>query len=167
MPPIPFSRLLLVLVSLLIAEAGAGAANPTVAGTQAVLKNGLAHAPAEAPEAVKKAIWAVNAIVRKPYRWGGGHASFVDRGYDCSGTVSYLLHHAGLLERPLASKEMLGWGEAGVGRWITVYTRSGHAFAMVAGLRLDTTGASEREGPRWHEQPRELGGFAARRMRGW
>ena len=138
------------------------AGNPTVPGDLAVLRGGIAYAPANAPMAVKNAIWAVNAIIRKPYRWGGGHATFFDVGYDCSGSVSFLLHNAGVLDAPTPSKGLLSWGQAGRGRWITVYTRSGHAFAIVAGLRLDTTGKSEREGPRWHSDFRDLGKFAAR-----
>ena len=154
--------LLLPFLCLLLAAARAFAANPTVPGDVAVVKNGIAYAPANAPQAVKNAIWAVNTIIRKPYRWGGGHATFHDVGYDCSGSVSFLLHHAGVLDSPTPSKGLLTWGQAGRGRWITVYTRSGHAFAIVAGLRLDTTGRIEREGPRWRTELRDLGKFTAR-----
>jgi hypothetical protein len=149
---------------------GAGiirAAQPTVPGEVAVLRGGIAYAPEQAPLAVKRAIWAVNTIVRKPYRWGGGHGTFYDRGYDCSGTVSFLLHHAGLLATPTPSRGFLTFGEAGNGRWITVYARKGHVFAVVCGLRLDTTGSREREGPRWRADRRDPQGFVARHVRGW
>ena len=155
-------RFFLPFIILTLGAFRAAGANPTVPGDLALIQGGIAHAPANAPMAVKKAIWAVNTIVRKPYRWGGGHATFFDVGYDCSGSVSFLLHHAGVLDAPAPSKGLLSWGQAGRGRWITVYTRSGHAFAIIAGLRMDTTGKSEREGPRWHAELRDLGKFVAR-----
>ena len=125
---------------------------PMVEGNRAVIRNGIAYAPSNAPERVKSAIWAVNTINRKPYVWGGGHGSFSDRGYDCSGTVSFALHHAGLLSSPLPSSDLMRYGERGRGRWFTVYSRRGHTFAMIAGLRLDTTDFryGGDVGPRWH-----------------
>ena len=142
--------------------ADAVAAHPTVPGGVAVLQGDIASAPEHAPTAVKNAIWAVNTIVRKPYRWGGGHATFFDVGYDCSGTASFMLHGAGVLNAPTPSSGLLNWGEAGRGRWITVYARSGHTFAVIAGLRLDTTGRVEGEGPRWRPEMRDVGRFVAR-----
>ena len=153
---------LLSILGFAFIVATASAANPTVPGDVAVLRGDIASAPENAPAAVKNAIWAVNAIVRKPYRWGGGHATFFDVGYDCSGTVSFMLHFAGVLDTPTPSTGLLTWGEAGRGRWITVYARPGHAFAVVAGLRLDTTGRVEGEGPRWRSEMRDLGKFVAR-----
>lgn len=135
---------------------------PTVSGRRAILRNGVAYAPSSAPENVKRAIWATNALRSKPYVWGGGHNSFYDRGYDCSGTVSFALHHAGVLATPMSSSDLTRYGQSGRGRWITIYTRSGHAFAVIAGLRLDTTGFNEREGPRWRGEAREPRGFSAR-----
>lgn len=158
-------RLLPLLILLLAAESGL-AENPTVPGDLAVLRGDIAHAPANAPAAVKNAIWAVNTIIRKPYRWGGGHSTFLDVGYDCSGTVSFMLHKAGVLAAPAPSKGLLAWGEPGRGRWITVYARSGHAFAVVTGLRLDTTGRREGEGPRWRAEGRDLSKFTARHPAG-
>ena len=155
-------QLLLFILGLAFLMTQAGAANPTVPGDVAVLQGGIAYAPENAPAAVKNAIWAVNTIIRKPYRWGGGHATFFDAGYDCSGTVSFLLHFAGVLDSPTPSSGLLNWGEAGRGRWITVYSRHGHTFAIVAGLRLDTTGRVEGEGPRWRADMRDLGKFVAR-----
>ena len=139
-----------------------GGSEPTVPGSRAYVHDGVAYAPEDAPDAVKRAIWAANGIRRKPYKWSGGHGSFEDSGYDCSGTVSYALHGAGLLETPMQSSDFYGFGEAGEGRWISVYVRSGHAFAVFAGLRLDTTGAHGTEGPRWHTGGRNLAGFEAR-----
>ena len=137
---------------------------PTVSGNRAVLRHGIAYAPSNAPERVKSAIWAVNTIRSKPYHWGGGHGSFNDSGYDCSGTVSFALHHAGVLNQPLPSNDLLRFGEGGRGRWITVYSRHGHTFATIAGLRLDTTDFryGSDVGPRWHTDMRSTWGFEAR-----
>jgi hypothetical protein len=137
---------------------------PTVAGNRAVIRNGVAYAPSNAPGNVKSAIWAVNTIRTKPYVWGGGHGSFSDSGYDCSGTVSFALHNAGVLSQPLPSSDLLRFGERGRGRWITVYSKHGHTFAMIAGLRLDTTDfrIGGDVGPRWHNDGRDTWGFEAR-----
>jgi cell wall-associated NlpC family hydrolase len=139
---------------------------PTVSGRRAILRRGVAYAPSEAPMSVKQAIWAVNTICRKPYRWGGGHGSFIDSGYDCSGTVSFALHAAGVLDEPNDSRGFLNWGERGRGRWITVYSRRGHTFAVIAGLRLDTTGRRAEEGPRWRADSRDTWGYRASHPRG-
>jgi len=146
---------------------GVPALQPVIAGPQATLReNGLAQAPADAPPAVQQAIWAANEIIGKPYRYGGGHRlGFKDRGYDCSGTISYALNGAALLKRPLDSSSFLRWGEAGPGQWITVYTNPGHAFVVIAGLRLDTSAAGDRsggKGPRWRPALRSTKGFKAR-----
>jgi hypothetical protein len=145
---------------------GAAVAQPTVPGGVAQVVNGLAAAPAAAPDAVKQAIWAANAIIGRPYRYGGGHArGFVDRGYDCSGTVSYALHGGDLLDSPLDSRSFMRWGERGAGDWITVYTNPGHAYAVIAGLRLDTSAAGDPsglKGPRWRPTLRSSRGFRAR-----
>jgi cell wall-associated NlpC family hydrolase len=150
---------------------GVPAVQAVTAGPQATLgADGLAQAPAGAPPEVQKAIWAANAIVGKPYRYGGGHRlGFKDRGYDCSGTVSYALNGAGLLKRPLDSSSFLRWGEAGPGAWITVYTNPGHAFVVIAGLRLDTSAAGDRsgaKGPRWRPVLRSTKRFRARHPAG-
>ncbi len=147
-----------------IPQMAPSAAGPTVSGRRAVLRNGIAYAPANAPATVKSAIWAANTLRRKPYVWGGGHGSFDDYGYDCSGTVSFALHHAGLLGAPLPSNDFLHYGERGCGKWITIYARPGHTFAMIAGLRLDTTDLryGTAIGPRWHTDFRDTRGFDAR-----
>ena len=148
------------------ADAGATDAQPTVPGTEAKIVNGLAAAPEAAPDAVKQAIWAANQIIGRPYRYGGGHAKgFVDRGYDCSGTVSVALHGADVLDSPLDSGSMMRWGAAGAGQWITVYANAGHAYAVIAGLRLDTSAAGDPsglKGPRWRPVLRSSRGFRAR-----
>ena len=142
---------------------------PTVAGKRAVLRNGIAYAPSRAPENVKSAIWAANTLRRKPYVWGGGHGSFHDHGYDCSGSVSYALHGAGLLAAPLPSSDLMRYGERGRGRWITIYSRQGHTFAVIAGLRFDTTdlGRGGDVGPRWYVDGRDTRGFVARHPAGF
>jgi hypothetical protein len=140
---------------------------------KAKIINGIAYAPKSAPPAVVNAINAANQIVRMPYRWGGGHRSFKDSAYDCSGSVSFALHGGGLLNSPLDSSSFMKWGMVGKGRWITVYTNPGHAFMMIAGLRFDTgyrdrraaKGAAPGSGPRWgHARP--TNGFSARHPNG-
>lgn len=137
---------------------------PMVSGSRAILRNGVAYAPSQAPQSVKNAIWAANTLRRKPYVWGGGHGTFYDRGYDCSGTVSFALHGAGALTAPLPSSDLMRFGERGRGRWMTIYSRSGHTFAVIAGLRLDTTdlGRGGDVGPRWYDYGRDTGGYVAR-----
>lgn len=141
---------------------------PTVTGSRAILRHGIAYAPSRAPQSVKNAIWAANSLTRKPYEWGGGHGSFYDRGYDCSGTVSFALHGAGAIGAPLPSSDLMRFGERGRGRWMTIYARPGHTFAVIAGLRLDTTDFQNggNTGPRWHTDLRETRGFVARHPAG-
>jgi cell wall-associated NlpC family hydrolase len=142
---------------------------PIVAGKRAVVRGGIAYAPSRAPENVKNAIWAANTLRRKPYVWGGGHGSFHDYGYDCSGSVSYALHGAGLLAAPLPSSDLMRYGDRGRGRWITIYSRRGHTFAVIAGLRFDTTdlGRGGDVGPRWYADGRDTRGFVARHPAGF
>jgi hypothetical protein len=137
---------------------------PMISGSRAVLRNGIAYAPSQAPQSVKNAIWAANTLRRKPYIWGGGHGSFYDRGYDCSGSVSFALHGAGLLNSPLPSSDLMRYGERGRGRWMTIYSRPGHTFAVIAGLRLDTTdlGRGGDVGPRWYAYDRDTSSYVAR-----
>jgi peptidoglycan hydrolase-like protein with peptidoglycan-binding domain len=140
---------------------------PTAPGSKATMASDGLHAvaPADAPPEVQEAITAANKIVGKPYKYGGGHGSFEDSGYDCSGTVSYALHGAGLLKRPLSSGEFGSWGVSGRGSWISVYYNSGHAYAVIAGLRLDTSGSGGR-GPRWHTDMRSGSGYSVTHWRG-
>lgn len=135
----------------------AGPSGPT--GKAKLKSSGKAIAPTDAPARVKKAIRAGNQIRRKPYKWGGGHGSFKDSGYDCSGAVSYVLHGAKLLNSPLASGDLASWGRKKKGRWITVYANSGHTYVVVAGLRFDTAGG---DGPRWHKDMRSKSSYKVR-----
>jgi cell wall-associated NlpC family hydrolase len=150
---------------------GYGLPNPattqlTPEQTATILPTGYAAAPASAPDEVKDAIAAANEIIGKPYIYGGGHnLKFLSRGYDCSGTVSYALHGANLLKAPLDSSSFMKWGAKGPGLWFTVYTNPGHAFAVIAGLRLDTSAAGDpsgAKGPRWRPVLRSTKGFTAR-----
>jgi NlpC/P60 family len=131
-------------------------------------KTGLAIPPPGAPAAVVSAINAGNAINGRPYVWGGGHGSFESRGYDCSGAVSYVLHAAGMLASPLPSGPLMSWGQPGKGRWISVMANAGHAYAVVAGLRWDTSSyGSGGSGPRWRATKRRPHGFAVRHWSGY
>jgi hypothetical protein len=132
-----------------------------------LLDNGMLIPPKSAPTRVKAVVAAANKIRTKPYIWGGGHARWWDAGYDCSGSVSYALHGGKFLESPLPSGPMENWGLEGAGRWITVYTNSGHAYAEIAGYRWDTSGDSGETGPRWHEDLRDNVGFVARHPAGF
>jgi hypothetical protein len=129
------------------------------------LPNGVALPPLEAPEAVKQIIEAGNIIARAPYLWGGGHGRWLDKGYDCSGSVSFALAAAGLLDGPLASGPLMSWGEPGRGKWVTIYSNPGHVFMEVAGIRFDTSGRAE-TGSRWQNELRSTSGFVARHPAG-
>jgi hypothetical protein len=136
-----------------------------VPGSRARYVAGLAAAPMSAPAAVQQIIWTGNQIIGLPYIFGGGHQSFTSRGYDCSGTVSFALHGAALLKTPEDSSEFMGYGSAGIGRWVTIFSNSGHAYMTVAGLRLDTSAAddpSNQQGPRWRPLRSSNGGYAVR-----
>jgi len=130
------------------------------------VSGGFAEAPPGAPPAVQDVIAGGNAIARFPYRWGGGHGSFVDDAYDCSGSVSYALAAAGLLDAPLTSGGLMRWGEPGRGRWITVYAHAGHVYMEVGGVRFDTSGRAGRRGSRWQAARRSAAGFEVRHWPG-
>ena len=117
------------------------------------------------PAAVLRAVSAANRIAAFPYRWGGGHRSFHDSGYDCSGSVSYVLHATGQLGRPRDSGELMSWGRPGRGRWITIYANPGHAFMIINGRRYDTTGRSD-TGSRWQRVDRSSAGYVVRHPAG-
>jgi len=146
------------------------AANPGATGgagyvrtTKATLNpDGTAVAPANAPQEVKDIIAAGNRIHDKPYRYGGGHGKWKDTGYDCSGTVSFALHGADLLEAPLDSTGFMSWGAPGAGQWVTTYANSGHMYMVIAGLRFDTSGARDRGGKRWTTEMRDPAGYTVR-----
>ncbi|HEX6695512.1 MAG TPA: peptidoglycan-binding protein [Solirubrobacteraceae bacterium] len=127
--------------------------------------DGLAIAPASAPDPVKAIIAAGNQIASKPYKYGGGHGKWNDSGYDCSGSVSYALHGAGLLDQPLASGDFESWGDSGPGQWVTIYTKASHAYMVVAGIRFDTSGRTTHN-TRWQADMRSSSGYVARHPTG-
>jgi cell wall-associated NlpC family hydrolase len=143
----------------------ASATNLPVGATGRVLPDGRAVAPREAPQVVRDVINAGNVIAKTPYLWGGGHGSWSSVGYDCSGSVSFALAGAGLLDSPLTSGALAQWGAAGPGRWITIYANGGHVWMVVAGLRFDT-GGLRGSGTRWQPTSRSTSGFVARHPEG-
>ena len=166
------------LAVLALAPAGASAACGSSGGVnpsgdtacapvgKARLVRGKAIAPANAPARIKAVIAAANKIRNKPYIWGGGHARWEDNGYDCSGSVSYALHGGGFLSSPLPSGPLESWGKRGGGRWISVFANSGHAYAVIAGLRWDTS-MTPGNGPGWSKQMRPSSGYIARHPVGY
>jgi cell wall-associated NlpC family hydrolase len=143
----------------------AGRAQVPVGDTGRVLADGTAVAPKDAPQIVRDVINTGNVIAKTPYLWGGGHGSWAASGYDCSGSVSFALAGAGLLDSPLTSGLLARWGSAGPGRWITIYANGGHVFMEVAGLRFDT-GGIRGSGTRWQTTGRGTAGFVARHPEG-
>jgi peptidoglycan hydrolase-like protein with peptidoglycan-binding domain len=127
--------------------------------------DGLAIAPASAPDPVKAIIAAGNQIASKPYKYGGGHGKWNDSGYDCSGSVSYALHGAGLLDQALPSGDFTSWGDAGPGQWVTIYAKSSHMYMVVAGIRFDTSGRTTNN-TRWQADMRSSSGYVARHPTG-
>lgn len=144
---------------------GTSPASTTAPATATVGPDGLAVAPAGAPAQVTALIAAGNEIATTPYKYGGGHKDFVDTAYDCSGSVSYALHGAQLLDATLDSSGLMKWGRAGVGQWITVYANKTHTYLIVAGLRFDTSGRKA-AGTRWQAAPRSARGFRVRHPAG-
>jgi Putative peptidoglycan binding domain len=138
-----------------------------VPGSRPVLKRAHLRAarPGGLPLAVARAIAAANRIAPLPYRYGGGHRSFHDTAYDCSGSVSYVLHAAGRLARPRDSGELMSWGSPGPGRWITIYANPGHAYMVINGRRYDTTGRWD-TGSRWQRTDRSSAGYVVRHPAG-
>jgi cell wall-associated NlpC family hydrolase len=145
------------------ATSTAAAAAPVEKATLA--PDGTAIAPASAPDAVKAIIAAGNEIAFKPYKYGGGHGRWIDSGYDCSGSMSYAFHGAGMLDTALDSTGFARWGAAGPGTWVTTYGNAGHSFMVVAGLRFDTSGATA-DGSRWHDTMRSASGYTVRHPQG-
>jgi cell wall-associated NlpC family hydrolase len=141
------------------------AADPATA-VATLAGDGTAVAPSGAPAEVAALIAAANRIATLPYRYGGGHASFEDKAYDCSGSVSYALHGAGLLDTTMDSTGLMTWGRSGAGQWITVYANKQHTFLVVAGLRFDTSG-QKAAGTRWQAMDRSTKGFVVRHPEGF
>jgi cell wall-associated NlpC family hydrolase len=160
------------------ASTGGGAAfqPPPPPPAKATLVNGRLIAPASAPRRIKRVIAAANQIVEKPYIYGGGHRPYrrgkLDRGYDCSGSVSHALHGGGFLRSPLPSGALMSWGRSGPGTWLTVYSHSSHAYLVVAGFRFDTSmhdadAPGPSTGPRWSKTLRRSSAFVARHPRNY
>jgi hypothetical protein len=156
------------------APAMAGSGGVSTTGSDApkgakakIASNGDAIPPAGAPRKVVQVIEAANQIDDKPYLWGGGHAQWHDKGYDCSGSVSYALHGAGFVDSAFPGLDFSSWGKKGTGQWITVYASSTHFFMTVAGLRFDTGYHDGASGPRWSADPRTTSGFKARHPNGY
>jgi len=147
------------------------ASHPVVQGFTAKIVHGVAYAPSYAPAAVQRMIWAGDKIRTKPYCYAGGHGHWNDSCYDCSGTVSFVLHAAGLIGQSMDSGEMMSWGQGGAGHWVTIYTNPGHAFIQIAGIRLDTSAEQDPNpppgsGPRWRPDVTSYGGFVRRHPSG-
>lgn len=130
-----------------------------------ITRQGHAVLPENAPWQVRRIVAAANHIASRPYVYGGGHGSWYSWGYDCSGSVSYALHGAGLLRHPWTSSALAGYGRPGRGNWITIYANGGHTYMVVAGLRYDTS-ARKWSRSRWTKHDRGHWGFAARHPRG-
>jgi peptidoglycan hydrolase-like protein with peptidoglycan-binding domain len=136
-------------------------------GNGALNGDGTATPPAGAPAVIQGIFAAANKIASDPYVYGGGHQSFNDTGYDCSGSVSYALHGGGLLSSPEDSSELESYGSPGPGRWITIYANSGHTYVVIAGLRFDTAAQSSTGGSRWTDQMRSSSGYVVVHPTGW
>jgi peptidoglycan hydrolase-like protein with peptidoglycan-binding domain len=121
--------------------------------------------PESVPVEVQEIIAAADEIATKPYKYGGGHGRWRDSGYDCSGSISYALHGAGLLDSPLDSTGFMSWGEPGKGKWVTIYANAGHAYMVVNGRRFDTS-SSKRSGTRWSDKMRSARGYRVRHPEG-
>jgi peptidoglycan hydrolase CwlO-like protein len=134
--------------------------NQSVGGI-AIDTTGMVQPPAGAPAAVGEMIAAGNAIATLPYIWGGGHGSFQAAGYDCSGSVSYVLAAAGLLSAPEVSGDFESYGDPGPGQWVTIYANAGHVWMEIAGWRYDTVALAE-DGTRWSQGGGEFAGFVVR-----
>jgi cell wall-associated NlpC family hydrolase len=131
------------------------------AGVRAVLKRGRLRGSGGGPAAVRRIVAAADRIAGMPYKYGGGHGTWNDSGYDCSGSVSYALHGAGLLGSALTSGGFMSWGEPGKGRWVTIYANPGHVYMVINGRRFDTTGRDE-SGSRWQSRSRSSAGYTVR-----
>jgi cell wall-associated NlpC family hydrolase len=137
-----------------------------VPGGQSIGGNGKIPIPKDVPEAVQKVIAGANEIADFPYVYGGGHASFVDNAYDCSGSVSYALAAGGLLSAPEVSGELEHWGAPGPGKYITVYADAGHTYMYIDGVLYDTAGRSGVYASRWLVGGTDNSGYVVRHWPG-
>jgi len=137
-----------------------------VKGGESIGGNGTIPIPTNVPEVIQKVVAGANAIADFPYVFGGGHGSFVDNAYDCSGSVSYALAAGGLLGSPETSGELESWGAPGPGRYITVYANAGHTYMYVDGILYDTAGRSGVYASRWQVSPVDNSGYVVRHWPG-
>ncbi len=137
-----------------------------VPGGESIGGNGTIPIPSGVPEPVQKVIAGANEIADFPYVYGGGHASFIDNAYDCSGSVSYALAAGGLLSAPETSGQLESWGAPGPGKYITVYANAGHTYMYVDGILYDTAGRSGVYASRWQVQPTDNEGYVVRHYPG-
>jgi cell wall-associated NlpC family hydrolase len=137
-----------------------------VPGGQSIGGNGTLPIPPGVPETVQRVIAGANEIADFPYVFGGGHASFVDNAYDCSGSVSYALAAGGLLGAPETSGELESWGAAGPGRYITILANAGHTYMYVDGVMYNTAGRSGVYASRWQVGTASSAGFVVRHWPG-
>jgi hypothetical protein len=137
-----------------------------VSGGDSIGGNGTIPIPSGVPEVVQKVVAGANAIADFPYVFGGGHGSFVDSAYDCSGSVSYALAAGGLLSSPETSGALESWGVPGPGKYITVYANAGHTYMYVDGMLYDTAGRSGVYASRWLVAPVDNSGYVARHYPG-
>lgn len=142
----------------------------TVPGGNSIAGSGKIQIPSDIPITVQKVIAGANEIADFPYVYGGGHRSFVDSAYDCSGSVSYALAAGGLLSAPETSGQLESWGAPGPGKWITVYANAGHTYMYVniggAWMLYDTAGRSGLYASRWQPYPVDNEGYVARHWPG-
>jgi peptidoglycan hydrolase-like protein with peptidoglycan-binding domain len=151
---VTYQQSLLLRQMVAKAETSTASSSSSAPGAKATLNsNGTVTPPAGAPQIVQQVIAAANSIINTPYIYGGGHASFNDSGYDCSGAVSFALHGGNLISAPEDSSGLESYGAPGPGKWITVYADAGHAFVVIAGLAFDTAHFGPTtpagSGPRW------------------
>jgi hypothetical protein len=159
-----------LLVAALLLLSGCSTTPPYayryIPGKTATVQAGYAVAPPKAPHSIHRAIAAGNQITGYPYRYGGGHRSFYDSAYDCSGAASYVLGAIGRLGSPVPSQAFRKFGESGPGKWITIYAKKGHVFLVIAGLRFDTGFGDSARGPGWLTRSRPADGYVMRHPRG-
>ena len=146
-----------------VGPGGSSTTGQTTPGSRAKLVDGKAIPPADAPARVVRAIEAANRIEDMPYDYGGGHARWIDDGYDCSGAVSFALgkYGAKVLDAPMPSGSFTNWEKPGAGKWITTYANKGHMYAVIAGLRWDTSNTPG-DGPGWSKTGITSDGYSVR-----
>ncbi len=138
----------------------------TVALPHITMRSGIAFGLRSLPMTLHRLIGAANWLQDKPYILGGGHHSLEAKGYDCSGATSFVLFKAGLINSSLNSSSFANYGEPGPGHFVTIWVKPGHhVFMTICGLRLDTSGGSIAQGPRWRTDSRSYSGFIPRHPR--